>query len=525
MNRSLLLLVAVSLAAGLLPSHAAAPSDAPAQDGGARAELAREPDLWLMTGRTQHIVPPWPVKGVSLTDPEVADVQLPLPELVVVSGLAPGRTDVILWSEDGQTLRRSVEVLVDVERVQRDLATLFPDAGLRATQSEKVLVVRGTLENADEAEQLSAWLEGLELPYVNQVGLPGVQQVQVKVRVAEVSRTATRSLGVNGFYAGEDFFGGSTVGPSSGGPINPVSIGPPLGASVGDPTFVFNEAVNVAPGVTLFGGFPNADLEFFIQALSENQYLRLLAEPTLVALSGEEAAFLAGGEFPIPVVQGGTTGAGGVSITIEYKEYGVGLKFRPAVLGEGRIRMQVFSEVSEISDIGAVEIQGFRVPAIVARRAETTLEMSSGQTFAMAGLLSESSAGQSSQVPGLGNLPILGPLFRSVRYRQGETELVVLVTPELVAPVSDQDLPPLPGTDHMVPDEWELYAEGRLEGRTPGRLPPEMSTWLERAGLTELRGPGAWSTHEEPSAPSQAVRGAVPPGPPQAGETAEDPEE
>jgi len=508
MNRAPHCLLAVlGLTASLFTSTAAA------QDG-AQPPAARKPDLTMQVGQAQHVVPPWPVRGVSLTNPQVADVQLPLPELIVVSAKAAGRTDILMWSEDGQTMSRSLEVLVDMERVQRDLATLFHGAKLQASQSDSVLIVNGALENADQSTQLHEFLQGLNMPFVDQTTLPGVQQVQVKVRVAEVSRTAIRALGVNAFYAGEDFFAGSTIGPSSGGPINPVSIGPPQGAPIGNPGFGFNQAVQISPAVTLFGGFPNADLQFFLQALAENQYLRFLAEPTLVALSGEEASFLAGGEFPIPVVQGGNVGAGGVSVTIEYKEFGVGLKFKPAVLGDARIRLQIYSEVSELSDIGSVEIQGFRVPSIVARRAQTTLEMSSGQTFAMAGLLSESATAENSHTPGLGNLPILGPLFRSVRYKSGETELVVLVTPELVEPVSDQKLPPLPGTDHITPNDWELYSEGRIEGRTPARVPPEMDAWMKGAGLSELRGPGAWSTHEAAPARSNASLNAKPPPPP-----------
>lgn len=487
---------------------------AAAQGDGAAPQAERRVDLRLLAGRAHELIPPWPVKGVQVMDPEVADVQLPLPDLVVVSGRKPGRTDLLMWSAEGQTERRSIEVQVDLDRIHRDLSALFPRGGCTVTQSDSVLLVKGELENADQVTQLRSYLDGIDMPFVDQTTLPGVHQVQVRVRVAEVSRTSIRALGVNAFYAGEDFFGGSTIGPAGGGPINPVSIGPPQGAPIGNPPFVFNQAVEVSPAVTLFGGFPNADLQFFLQALAENQYLRFLAEPTLVALSGEEASFLAGGEFPIPVVQGGNVAAGGVSVTIEYKEFGVSLKFRPAVLGDGRIRLEIGSEVSELSDLGAVEIQGFRVPSVVARRARTTLEMSSGQTFAMAGLLSESASGQNSHTPGLGNLPILGPLFRSVRYRRGETELVVLVTPELVAPLSDQALPPLPGTDHVNPSDWEVYSEGRIEGRAPARLPPDLSAWIKEAGLSEIRGPGAWSTYQDPQARSKASGRAKPPPPP-----------
>ena len=254
--------------------------------------------------------------------------------------------------------------------------------------------------------------------------------------------------------------------------------------------------MSVSPAVTLFGGFPSENVEFFVQALVENQYMRVLAEPTLVALSGEEASFLAGGEFPIPVVQGAGGGVGGTSITIEFKEFGVGLRFRPIVLGDGEIQMSVFSEVSDISDIGSIQIVGFQVPAITTRRAETTLELATGQTFAIAGLLRETVNAQHSRIPGLGSLPVLGALFRSVRYRTGETELVVLVTASLVEPMSEIVYAPLPGEEHVAPSDWELYVNGSLEGKTPPRLDPEQAQWLRDHGLDRLEGPGAWAVHD-----------------------------
>jgi pilus assembly protein CpaC len=324
----------------------------------------------------------------------------------------------------------------------------------------------------------------------------GLRQVQVIVRVAEVSRTGIRSLGINGFHADGDYFVGSTVGPN-GGPINPINIGVPEASGTGDFPFAFNSDLNVSPSVTLFGGITSADLELFIQALTENQYLRLLAEPNLVALSGEQASFLAGGEFPIPVVQGSVGGTS--SISIEYKEFGVGLKFRPVVLGESEIRLTVESEVSELSDIGAVEIQGFRIPAIVTRRALTTLELGSGQTFAMAGLLSETVNAQVARTPWLSSIPILGSLFRSVRYRKGQTELLVIVTASLVQPSSETLHPPLPGETHVVPSDWELYGMARIEGAAAPRISPEGAAWLEGLGLDKVKGPGAWATHERQS--------------------------
>jgi len=241
----------------------------------------------------------------------------------------------------------------------------------------------------------------------------------------------------------------------------------------------------------------------FLQALAENQYARILAEPNLTALSGEEATFLAGGEFPIPVVQGGGGTENNASITIEYKEFGVHLKFKPVVLGDNSIRMMVAPEVSELSDVGSVEIQGFRIPSILTRRAETTLEMKSGQSFIIAGLLNDELNARNSRIPLLGDLPILGTLFRSVRYQKRETELLVLVTASLVEPLNEVRPGLVPGETHVTPNDWELYIEGRIEGKT-AQLSPVDSQWMKDKGLNRLTGPGAWSTHETPPAVGQA---------------------
>ena len=219
-----------------------------------------------------------------------------------------------------------------------------------------------------------------------------------------------------------------------------------------------------------------------------------IACDTLVALSGEKASFLAGGEFPIPVVQG-SIGGGSTSISIEYKEFGVRLDFLPTVLGDNTIRLFVSPEVSQLSARGAVVIQGFQIPAVTTRRAETTLELKSGQTFAMAGLLQEANESVNSRVPGLGDLPVLGALFRSVRYEKRETELLVLVSASLVEPVSTVSDPKLPGDDHVPPNDWELYGMGMIEGEP---------------ALKELKGPGSWAGFDGPAAEGQATMPSSP---------------
>jgi pilus assembly protein CpaC len=461
-------------------------------------------DVKLSSGHSEHIKADWPVKGAALTDPTIADVQVLEPRLVLVSGKAAGVTDLLLWGENGETRTLRVEVTQDLSTVESDLANLVPGAQLSIESHGGTTIVSGRLLRAEQVQSLHTYFDARKLPWVDATSVAGPQQVSVQVRLAEVSRTGLRQLGMNVLKGGSSFFGGLTTGSSNGGPIQPISIGAGLGATaLGDVPFTFTAPVVVSPGVSLFAGFPKADLEYFLQALSENEYLRILAEPNLVALSGEEARFLAGGEFPIPVVQGGGT-SGGTSVTIEYKQFGVSLRFKPMVLGDGTIRLRVFSEVSDLSDQGAVEIQGFQVPAIVTRNAETTIEVKSGQTFALAGLLSHRVNGRVSQIPGLGDLPILGTLFRSTRYTSGETELLLLATTSLVEPLSTNELPPLPGENQVEPNDWELFFDGKME--TDRIAPPKDSgsDWMRAQGLADLAGPGGWTRHGQAAAESRA---------------------
>lgn len=490
-------LCAALLVGGASSGEAQEVKQAPSSTVVRAEETGRE--LQIDIGRSGLVRTPWKVSRVSVADPNIADVQVVGPQQVMIVAKNPGATDVALWGEGEQVMQIPVQVNLDLQRYRQQLSRFLPGSKLEIEQVRDTLLVRGTLPRAEQAAQLKGFLEGSGLKYADATQVAGVQQVMLQVRVAEASRTALRSLGVNAIYGGDDFFGGSTIG---GNPSN-LSIAPAAGANVqqGLP-FVVNQAANVGSAVTLFGGFPGADLEFFIQALAENQYLRVLSEPTLVAVSGEEATFLVGGEFPIPVVQGTTSGAG-TSITIEFKEFGVRLLFRPTVMGDGGIRLFVAPEVSDLSDLGAVIIQDFRIPSLLTRRASTTLEMKSGQTFAMAGLIDRKTTARTSNVPGLGEVPVLGSLFRSVRYETGETELVVLVTASLVEPLSTTIADrPVPGVLHRAPNDWELYAEGRIESKTPPKVSPEQAQRMRELGLDRLRGPGAWATYEQMQSPS-----------------------
>jgi pilus assembly protein CpaC len=306
-----------------------------------------------------------------------------------------------------------------------------------------------------------------------------------------------------------NWFWATRPGTDAGGALVPgagFAPGSPGGtgnSALGKLDFSTVDSFTLPSSLTAVVGIPRADLEVFIQALAENQYLRILANPTLVALSGEEASFLAGGEFPIPIVQSGA-GAGGTSITIDYKKFGVSLTFRPTVLGDGTIRLYTRPEVSELSSVGSVTLQGFQIPAISTRWAETTIELKSGQTFAMAGLMRSKINAISSRFPGLGDLPIIGPLFSSTRYAKDETEMVVMVTAVLVEPMNNAQTPPLPGFLHKEPSDWEFYIGGRIEGKEPARINSADAERLKQMGLDKLMGPGAWDSYGNSAAPSQA---------------------
>ncbi|MCE5185277.1 MAG: type II and III secretion system protein family protein [Planctomycetaceae bacterium] len=461
--------------------------------GSAQAIIAAAGDSQVITilhRQSQVVTTPWKVVRVAVTDPLIADVKVLTPDQVLVQGLSVGTTDILMWSSDEtQVMQKTVKVVMDTETMGKTLQMMFPTSRLTLEQSGATLLIKGTHRNALHAVQLREYLAKTKIEYVDMTDVAGVQQVQLQIRVAEVSKSGLRQLGVQWLAAGSDFISGIAPG---GKLASELKFEP--GAIT---------KYEAGPSVTAFGEIVSADLVFFLEALQENQYLRLLATPTLIALNGEEASFLAGGEYPIPVPQGGA-GTNATTITIEYKEYGVRLNFRPTVMGDGTIRLHTAPEVSELTNVGSVVINDFVVPALLTRRAETTIELKSGQSFAIAGLLSDSSNAINSSIPGLGSLPILGPLFRSVEYQKKETELVILVTANLVEPMDiDPDKALLPGATHTAPTDWELYLEGKIEGQ-PAMLNNVDAQWLKELGLDQLNGPGAWDNYGQPAPASTA---------------------
>ena len=465
------------------------------------AQQAVTSDFEVMVGRSKLLEVPDRIAQVFIVDPSVADAEMISSRSLLFYGRKIGVTDVIIRLEGGAARHYEVAVQMDHVSLQQRLDDLF-GRGIVVDLQGGVLVLGGTVANVDRAVQLEQFMKAAGHEFVDMTYIPGVQQVLLKVRIAEVSRQGMRQLAFSAVVGGSSAFGGFQPGADGRGSFNPVGITPASGSGISPSNYVYQNDTNlVTSAATLFGGIPAADLALYINALKQNSYVRVLAEPNLVAVSGEEADFLVGGEFPVPVVQGTSVGVGS-SLSIEYKEVGVRLRFRPEVLGENRIRLQVAPEVSNLSEtFGAVNLNNISVPGVLTRRSSTTVELRSGQTFALAGLLKSTTEAQNSSVPLLGDLPIIGPLFRSIRYKEDQTELIVLVTAELVEPIDPVGMPVLPGFLHERPGDWSLFVDGRIAGSVIAPLPEKQGQMARKLGLNKLVGPGAWRRYDDPPNP------------------------
>lgn len=417
------------------------------------------------------------VSRVDVVTGQVAEVRLISPTEILVTGSNYGRTNIILWDAADQQFLLNVSVEIDLEELGKALVAIDPQSTAKATSVLGHIVLNGTVSSTARAQRMVELAELFLPPAVagatsaatvqNHLDVAGEQQVLLRCVVAEMSRSALRELGVNGFIAGENFRDGFLINQIGG--INPINIGAAANSLVTEniPFLTGDDGIPLLSQSTLSLGFPRGQSQLFIKTMADNKLASILAEPNLVAISGETATFLAGGEFPILVPQSQQR------VTVEFKEFGVRLNFTPTVLGHQRIRIRVAPEVSELDFTTAIQFEGFVIPGLRSRSTETTIELGSGQTIAIAGLLSESVRGISSRIPGIGDLPIIGALFRSVSFQRSVTELVVLVTPEIVAPLEPHQRTPLPMEGRIDPNDFELYFLGRLEGTagadaTPG---------------------------------------------------------
>ena len=423
--------------------------------------VAADGKVRLMVNKTVVVTTTQPVKQVSVGNPDIAEVNPIGPNSVLITAKKPGTTQLIIWDDDNRSQIADVIVGMDLDALQGELSAAFPSAKITAHSMNGAIGLRGQVPDLQTAEQAMS----IAQPYgktLNLLEIAGGQQVMLQVRFAEVSRRATNALGVNFAMSDGTFSAGSNIGQLA-----------PSGFGTDQVNFPGGILTDSGGGVSLFGGGQVGQTAFrlFIQALRQNNLLRILAEPNLVAISGQEASFLAGGEVPIPVPQTGT--GGGSTITIEYKEFGVRLTMTPVVLGDGRIRLKLTPEVSDLDFSSPLVIQGSRIPIVNKRTVTTVVELADGQSFAIAGLLNNQVNAAKDVTPLLGDIPILGALFRSVRYERRETELVVLVTPKLVEPMNPSQVPPLPGETWRHPNEAEIYLNQDLGGEEPEMIPGE----------------------------------------------------
>ena len=437
------------------PRAAEAAERAPAGKTLVASGLGEDGALRLDLNKSQVLTTSRPYKRISVGSADVTEVNGINPTRLLVTAKKVGSTQIILWDDDENSETIDVVVQADVRGLREIYKLLLPDAKVDVHMNESAIVLSGRVPNLTTGEQAQLIAGCYGSKVLNLLEIYGEQQVMLQVRLAEVSKSATNQLGVNlGYSDGSSFFG-SNIGQVSPFQIEAGEGGIGSEIAFGGPSASVTQFGRMTSGNSTFG--------YMITALRQNNLLRILAEPNLVATSGQEASFLAGGEFPIPVTQGGG-GTGDVAITIEYREFGVRLRFTPVVLGDGKIRLKVEPEVSDLDFTTAVRFGGFVIPGLSTRKLLTTVELADGETFAVAGLLNHNVTSTKDVTPVLGDLPVLGTLFRSVRYQRKETELVVLVTPRIVSGLRPGEVPLLPGEVWRHPSEAELFLNQDLGG-------------------------------------------------------------
>lgn len=451
----------------LLAAVTAAPLAAvPTATATAQQVVKPTQEIVLSIGRGELVTVPGTMADVFVANENIADVQVKSQRQLYVFGRAGGETTIYASNERGDVIfSANVRVGSNIGSVDQMLALAMPDAKISvATMGTNTVLLTGTVaapEDAAEAERLVQAFLGEGTNVISRLKTATPLQVNLKVTIAEVSRSLLREIGGNlntidgssGFRFGVGT--GRPIGGAEYSPQGPLAVGNAIGSAafvLPDGTEIKGPAVSSADRTTLsgLGKLFGIDMLGALDLAERLGLVNTLTEPNLTALSGETATFLAGGEFPIPIAQG----LG--QVTVQFRQFGVSLAYTPTVLSNGRISMRVRPEVSELSTQGSITLNGFQVPALTTRRTETTVELGSGQSFMIAGLMSANSQNLLDKAPGLGDVPILGNLFRSRQFRRGETELVIIVTPYLVNPVDAKDIK-LPTDGYRSAGELEQF--------------------------------------------------------------------
>ncbi len=431
--------------------------------------------LRVFAGRSLLVTTPEPLERVSVTDPEIATAVITTPNQVLIHGRVPGSVTLLIWDEQERTRTFDLQVEFDIRALRETVLQVFPDEKIEVGQLGSSIVLTGRVSSEEIIEQTTS----LGLTHTeNDVNLlkmePAGQKAAVLLQVvfAEVNRSAIQELGINILSTGAGNTLGTVTTQQFDSPIGNVGAVPAaveagtipapsvISGGIGSPlsntpaVFGLNNLLNIL----LFR--PDANLGVTIRALEQRNLLEILAEPNLLAIDGSEASFLAGGEFPFPIVQGGGDFS---AVTIVFKEFGVRLRFTPNIQEDGTILLKVVPEVSALDFANALSVSGFLVPALSTRRAETEVALRDGQTFAIAGLIDNRLSEIAAKIPLLGDIPVIGKLFRSRAKTHSKTELLVLVTPQIVKPLEPGEVPAIPEFPIPFPDEEESDQEAGEE--------------------------------------------------------------
>ncbi len=509
--RAFLVLVLVLRAATVhAQTLAAVARESAAPPASAAVGAPETSEIQLLVGRSTVLDIAAPITRVSLSRPEIADALVTTTQQVLVHGKTPGTISMFVWDRGGSIKRFEVVVQRDLSHLTEQLRQLFPGESIAVASNGKDVVVSGTVSSkyvVDKAAEVAAGYVEKNDDVVNLLQQrEGVasNQVMLRVRFAEVSRSALQELGTS-FFTGptgyKDYIARTTTEQFAAPGFEDLSRTATDGKVTNlDGKFTFSDFLN------LFVFNTKYNVGTLIRALQTRGLFQSLAEPNLIAQNGREASFLAGGEYPYPAVQGGSNN---LAISIVFKEFGIRLSFTPTVLAGDLIHLKVKPEVSALDFSNAVSLQGFRIPALTTRRAETEVELHDGQTFAIAGLLNNSVTETMQKVPGIGDVPILGLLFKSRALQKAQTELVVMITPQILRQDSTGAAPEIPGliTPYMPPPKTLP---------PPPPYGPQTGPVRPRTGVTPPSSPNqpvSTPATDDPPSPPQVARPDVAPAP------------
>jgi pilus assembly protein CpaC len=404
--------------------------------------------LHLLVGRSLIITSPGRIKRVSVADPSIAEAIVVTPYQILLNGKAPGGVSLLIWDENDQSQAFEVSVDIDVLSLSEKIHEVFPSEPVVVESSKDSVMLSGQISSAAVADKILEVVKNAtpKVTSLMQVPPPLTGEILLEVKFAEVDKSALQQLGVNLLFPG-----GSTLGQVSTQQFSPPVIQGQIGTLGGGSSTPTTGTGTTTPSTTfglsnllnIFIYNPSMNVGATIQALQTNDVLQILAEPNVLTVSGKEASFLAGGEFPYPVVQ--STGGGTFpTISIQFKEFGVKLNFTPTIMPDGLIHLKVTPEVSALDFTNALTISGFTIPALSTRRVTSEMDLLDGQSFAIAGLMDNRVTEQFSKIPWIGDVPILGKLFQSRSLQKTKDELLVVVTPRIVHPLAANQVPPGP---------------------------------------------------------------------------------